>query len=335
MQNTHQTIVTLQSDTIDTSSPALFWAEEPDERFLGSMKGHGQIEPVQVALSAGRILLLAGYRRVRAAVLLDLEVRAIPMEVSTPLQRGLLYLLTNLGRPTDEAMQVRALRFFTTCCGDEDIQEQILPLLGIDSGSRQERLLRDWLSLPISWDDLLMRQSVPLSAANLLVRLSPEEQLDVEPFFHGLKWSRQSALQWLTWLFERSRMEGVLVGELIEKTGMRAVISQIAQGLSPRDGIERLARAARRVRFPHLAAMEERFETLASALNKGNNWQVEHHGNFESTEIELRIRCSSSGQIERAAQTLQTMQKRREWHELWTLVQRGIGPTEQGDEEFL
>jgi hypothetical protein len=335
MQNSHQTIVTLRSETIDTSSPALFWAEEPDERFLRSLKGHGQIEPVQVALSGERILLLAGYRRVKAAVRLGLEVRAMPMEVSTPLQRGLLYLLTNLGRPTNEAMQVRALRFFTTCCGDEAVREQILPLLGIDSGSRQERLLLDWLTLSTSWDDLLMRQAVPLAAANLLARLSPEEQLDVEPFFQGLKWSRQSALQWLTWLFERSRMEGVLLGELIGKTGMRAVISQIAHGLSPRDGIERLTRAARRVRFPHLAAMEERFETVTSALNKGNSWQVQHHGNFESTEIELRIRCSSSREIERAAQTLQTIQERREWRELWTLLQGGTGPTEQGDEEHL
>jgi ParB family transcriptional regulator, chromosome partitioning protein len=332
MQCVGQKISLCSPESIDTSSPVLFWSEEPDERFLQSMERYGQIQPVQIASEHGAWVLLSGYKRVRAALLLGLPVRAVELTSPAPLERGLLYLLANLDRAVSEAMQVRALRYFRSCCGADAISEQVYPLLGIAPGSRQGRTLVEWLGLPESWDEVLKRQAIPLAASEILIRFSPGEKRSVEPFFQGLKWSRQNSMQWLTWLYECSRAEGTTVDGLIERTGMRGILTQgLEQGLSPKDTIERLTRAAGRLRFPRLSEMHGLFETLAAALTRGTDWRLTHGTAFESPEIELHIRCRSQSEVERAVRTLLSMRDQEEWNQVWPLLCGSVGSSEEDD----
>jgi ParB family transcriptional regulator, chromosome partitioning protein len=320
MQHVGGKILILAPGSVDTSSQALFWAEEPDDRFLHAMKNHGQAQPVHVAPEGGRCVLLSGFKRVRAAVRLELELLAVEVEAPAPFDRGVLYLLSNLGRGMTEAMQVSALRYFSSCAEPPAIRDQVLPLLEIVPGSRHERELLEWLALPEPWDTALESRAAPLAAAGVLRLLDPGDLAAVEPFYHGLRWSRQNGVQWLTWLFERSRMDGIPVRELIERAGMRAILERLDQGLSPKDAIDRLSRAAYSLRYPELAGMRGRFDSLARELTRGTPWRMSHNDNFETAEIELSSRCRSPLEVERAARSLMAMHGRGEWDGLWSLL---------------
>jgi ParB family transcriptional regulator, chromosome partitioning protein len=327
MHHIGRTILVVGPEAIDTGSPALFWAEEPDVRLIDSMREHGQFQPVHVVRDGARMLLVAGYRRVKSALHLGLDVRAVEVAEMTALDRGIAYLLSNMERTPTEAMLVRAMRYFHACCREQELRERILPLLGVAPGARQAGLLLQWTSLEQEWDPLLARQAIPLAAADILSRISADERESLLPFFHGLKWSRQSALQWLTWIFERARTEGVGMGELIERAGMRSIPG--IEGLSPKDAIERLCESARAMRYPLLSGMRGRFETLAASLARGTRWTISQPTLFETTDVELKARCRSQGDLERIAREFDSIRAGRQWVDLWAVV--GAGPEGEGE----
>jgi ParB family transcriptional regulator, chromosome partitioning protein len=318
MNHIGRTILVLEAGAIDTGSPALFWAEEPDVRLVDSMRSYGQLQPVHVVEAGGGMLLAAGYKRVKAALLLGLEVKAVEVDAVTAIDLGIAYLLSNMDRTPTEAMFVKAFRYFHACCAEPELRERILPLLGVAPESRQAKLLMHWTTLEHRWDALLARQALPLAAAEILTRMSADERESLVPFFHAFKWSRQNAVQWLTWIVERARTEGAGVGELIERTGMKTILCR--EGLSPKDAIERLCESARALRYPLLSGMRARFDALAADIARGSGWTISQPTMFETTEVELKSRCRSQDDLERIARELETIRAGRQWAQLWSVV---------------
>jgi ParB family chromosome partitioning protein len=290
---------------LDASGDHLFWSEKPSPAMRTSIASVGQLEPVLARPQGGRWHVISGYKRVYALkeAGVDVMVREVP-GAADPLVDGLLYLHANIQRILDDGMRLRALRYFQAWMGPEDLAGRIAPLLGLEPRSGIWRRLMDWLKLPPTWDAILYTGYVPLCVGSILAGLSLTALDALRPYFEGLKWSHSRAVQWLTFLVETARREGIDLEELLERCDARAVL---AGDYSPQDKLQRLCAQAKILRYPTLTAMERQFQILRKELAGDSHWELAPNEGFEADVVELRLRARNAAQIQAAVPALERL----------------------------
>ncbi len=309
-------IRTVPADTVRVTKGHLFWAAEPDETLIDSIREFGQTAPILARDTDNGMELVAGYRRLQ--VLRQQGDLALARMVSapSPLDLGLIYMADNTGRVLDDGMRLAALRYFHPLLNDAALKKDILPRLGVKPKSKDARLLATWLDLPTEWQDHLAVGRVPLAAGDVLARMDDSDRDAVTPLFQKLAWSRSNGVNVLTWLFETGKMTDTPIAEVLQRAGLADTLSQ---GLSPKDAIARLTAGARLARFPHLATLQDDFNRAAREITAGTAWRVTQPNNFETGGAELSIQARNNDQLAKAVKDLETMAGLSPWTTLWNL----------------
>ncbi len=333
-------LVHIHPKDIDIDGEWLLWPEAPDKALADSLAALGQTTPVLADFSRNRPRLVAGYRRtlalrnVRGAVLTALAVDDAAWthgrpadalgetsdETSPETRFGLLYLASNMGRAVSEAMQVRALRFFTKHAPVSAALETAGPYLGLAPKSRPAGRLEQWAAFPAAFDALLESGNLTLASAPDLARLGPDGREALTPCFRTLRWSRNNLRNLAAWLTETAVRNETTVPGVVRDIGLAEILDK---GLSPNDALAAILSAARIARYPHLSGLEARFTELAKALSKGTPFKASPSPGFESDAVTLTVRVGGSDELNAAARGLETMRGRSEWDGLWTLARDG------------
>ena len=299
------------ADRIEMGSSSLFWKREPDDRLVHSLQANGQCTPILVEPDQDVLRLVAGQRRVQALAKLGQPVMACHVRPLTPWQRGLVFLDSNIGQPLDDALMIRALRYFADSGGD---LEEISPLLGVESRSRQWQLMLQWMDIPPLWDDLLDRGHVPLALGRIFSRFTPEGLCAVEPLFRELSWSKNNAVHLITWVWELSRSKKMSPEILLKELKLDAVLHL---DLSPKDMMLRVLTVVRNERFPRLSALEHGFKNKAAEVTEGSRWRLVQPDRFETGTVEFLARIRSKTELEQRVQELKELAS----HDLWDDLQ--------------
>jgi ParB family chromosome partitioning protein len=303
----------IDPESVDITGDWLFWAEEPDERYVTSIFRLGQAAPALMAFEGGQPVLVAGYKRALACRGMSRGLAALEFKGGAR-ERGLAYLADNAGRDLTPGMRLKALRYFDKLYSAVQAREAVLPHLALDERSREWELLRKWLLLPSTWDDFLFRGRLPLEAAKYLARMKDNELAALSPFFELLGFSRSNALNFLTWLYEAGRSAGSDVGDIIEKQDFFAVLES---ELSPADKLTRIMGRAREIRFPELSVLERGFAAAAEELAAGTVWRVEPSKSFESAAVTVSAQLRDRESLDRALEDLDRMRGSALWEKLW------------------
>lgn len=298
------------ADRIDMGSSSLFWKREPDDRLTYSLQAHGQCIPILVEPDQGVFRLVAGQRRVQALAELGQSVIACHVQPLTSWERGLVFLNSNIGQPLDDALMIRALRYFASSGGE---LEDIAPLLGVESRSRQWQLMLQWMDIPPLWDDLLELGHVPLALGRILSRFSSEGLCAVEPLFRELSWSKNNAVHLVTWIWELSRCKKMSPEALLDELKLDAVLHL---DLSPKDMMLRVLTVVRNERFPRLSALENKFKNKAAEVTEGSRWRLVQPDRFETGAVEFLTRIRSKVELEQRIQELKVLARHDLWNDL-------------------
>ena len=309
-------IFTASAGAIHASGTHLFWAAEDHESLKGSMAEFGQSAPVLVMDTDNGLELIAGASRLAILHELGRPVLARMVEDASRVDLGLLYLTDNVQRPLDDAMRLKGLKYFAPLMDAPALKADILPRLGIKPQSKDARLLLTWLTLPQAWQGLLELGNVPLAAAMVLERMTDTDRQAALPLFTGFSWSRSNAVNVLTWLFETGKMTDAPVAEVMDQTGMTAMLSQ---GLSPKDAIGRLCTAARLARFPELSKLQARFLEASTEITAGTTWRVTQPDNFETDGAELTVKVRDAARLKQAVKELNGLAESPGWEKIWDL----------------
>jgi ParB family chromosome partitioning protein len=306
--------MTAPAAAIHDGGAHLFWAQSPSPSLTESMATFGQLQPVLVHETDSGLSLIAGHARLAALDSLKQPVMARVAVDPDPVDLGLLYLTDNQARLLDDAMRLKALRYFAPLMDAPELARTVLPLLGVRSGSKDATLLTQWLALPAPWHDCLTAGRIPLAAGSVLARMDEGDRNAVAPLFEAYSWSRSNAVNLLTWLFETSRMTGAPVASVMKAADMAPDTNP---GLSPKDAMARLATQAKAARYPALSGLEARFDAAAREVVSGTRWRVVQPDNFETGAVTLTVTVADREQLATAAQTLQAMADRPQWPILW------------------
>lgn len=307
-------IFTASATSIRTGGAHLFWAENPSESLAESMAEFGQTTPVLVCETDTGLSLIAGHARLAVLARAGQPVLARMVEDADDADKGLLYLADNGHRTLDDAMRLKALRYFAPRVDAAALRDDVLPRLEIKPRSKDARFLLAWLDMDENWQALLAAGNIPLAAIGPLARMHADDRAAVAPLFRELSWSRSNAVNVLAWLFETSKMTGSTVAEVMDRAGMDTVL---IQGLSPKDAIARLSAAARQARHPGLTRLKDQYAAVAAEITAGTKWRMNQPDNFETGGSELTIQVKNAGQLAQAVQDLEGLAASPAWDKLW------------------
>jgi len=308
----------------DVTGDSLFWNTPPDDALTRSLAEMGQLVPALAEIVDDRPRILAG--RARALALRRLPGRTLDARIiawpgpdcghSPEVWRGLVYLASNMGRAVDEAMLVKAGRYFSAFVPVPEFVRLAGPYLGpaLASGSRR---LTDWLSLPKKADELLFSGTVPLAGAQVLAAMTREDLDALWPWLTAARWSANTLARFVTPLREAARASGRSLSETAA-TALAGVGAD--QGLSPNDLLARLAAAAKNARYPVLTDLEERFAALSRGVSRGTSFTLSPSRGFESDAVTLELRAADAATLRQAAADLARMAGHPNWPALWSLA---------------
>ncbi|MFP4671147.1 MAG: ParB N-terminal domain-containing protein [Desulfohalobiaceae bacterium] len=301
----------LEPGQVDCSGPWLFWAREPGQALLQSLRELGQLEPILVR--AGRLSweLVSGYKRLRAVQQLGRQVLAREVQ-GQEVDLGLIRLQAALGSALTPQALLAACRFFQARVAEERLlgllERWVRPLLS----RRQWPLLLAWLELTLDYDRILQEERLPLEAGSRLQKLDPAALQHLKPLFQNLSWSVNQARSLLDWLLEAADMERKPVAQLLSELKISEIL---AQDLSPRDSKDRILARIKARRFPWLQSLEQEFALLCKQL-QGRHWRVQPEQNFETDALYLQARVDSAGQLPAAVRELQEILDSQAWSRL-------------------
>lgn len=324
-------LFTISPFAVDASGGWLFWARAPEEEFLQSIRELGQLEPVLVTGDEDPPALLAGYKRLLACRELGLDLLALSAGSPDPVARGRIYAATNRQRQPDASDLVRAGRYFAPHLDAPGLERVLSEISGSRGDKRTPELVGTWLRLDPKWDELLGAGHLPLQAAQTLARLSGGDAEALWPFFRDLRWSRNNALHFLTWLEEAASRERSSLAELLGSAGLDQILES---DLSPKDRIRRLAQLARETRYPRLTELEAEFSAMVREASRAGLWRIAPEAAFESDRIHLSASLGPGQDLEHASRELErlhregTLERIRQWQR-----NRLSGSAEEEDEE--
>ncbi len=281
----------------------LFWKEEPSYKFVESIKKVGLIFPVIVSEDQNKYVLICGYKRVKACILLKQKVKALLISTQDPLTRGQIYFYSNVFGTISSAKLIRPLRFFKKYMNEEEFCDFLEDLKAFWD-PRVIYNLDICTRLPTSWDELFEQNMISLELSELLVKFDLKELSLIRPLFNNLKWSFSNAKRFLKYILEIKRMTKNSLKEILDKS---QILSLIEKDLSPKDKIDKILDSLRKMRFPTLSEVEKEFKELKRDLEKKTLWKINVDIGFESDKINLTTSIDSIDQLKEASVQLNSL----------------------------
>lgn len=292
---------------MDTTGPWLVWSEEPSPALAASVARVGMLSPVLVDASQGTVLLVDGYGRLRAAQN-PCQVLCLDVGPLSPQQRLAYHLTANFHKSRTEARLVAAARAASTL---QMAWDDLLDLLALHPHSKTARLLAAWISLPRTWDQWIFQGHACLAVAPILATFSPEDLKGLEPVVAAYAWSQGSLSQLIVWLQETTRRTGQALRDLILHLGLKE-----AAHLSPKDAMAKILQTARRLRYPTLCQLEETWLATAKSIGLPRSWRMKRTDQFETGNVELRLRITRPEDVAAAAKALEHCAQHPGWEAL-------------------
>ncbi len=256
--------------------------------------------PLVQELADGRMVPVAGRRRLQAAVALGLEeVNARVLPGKMPVEDGFaLALWDNIPHRTfDPACMAVVVRRLFELFPREVAAREFLPVLGIPlKGPRLERL-RAIGGLEHTVLEALSQGRIHEKTAAILCEVEPETRLELMELMEELRLNANKAAEIISWLFDLSVLEGRPIAELLAGEDARNILSDGDPPVQER--AERFRGLIRRWKFPELVNREAEFKEWASHLPPSGRVSVKPTSAFEDPACILEIRAASKNEAQR------------------------------------
>ena len=260
----------------------------------------GLNNPLTVIESKGAYRIVCGYARALAAQRMNWWT--VPCFLADGKELGDEKLLrisvedNRFSRKYHYLDVARILAAFSERCGydAERLAREIAPLLGIPSGGR---IVQQYLALnkmPASLRGMLVREGLGFAHAVLLVDLSPEDAEAIAGLFSRDRVNANEAKEITGMLRDLAHIRRVSVKDLLAAEGLN--------GLT-RDA---LRKNLKKMRYPTIAAAEEKFEKLVAQLHLDTNTSVSHSPDFESDSLRININVRSAAELSSVLKKLST-----------------------------
>lgn len=269
-------------------------------------------DPLVQELADGRVVPVAGRRRLQAAMALGLErvdVRVLPGEMPIADGFALAFWDNAPHRTFDTACTAVVVRRLLELFPRETAAREFMPTLGVPlKGPRLERLRSiGGLEHPVL--EALAQGRIQEKTAAILCELEPAARLELLELAGRLRLNANKAAEIISWLFDLSVLEAKPIAELLARDEARSILTDEESSLQER--AERFRELVRCWKFPELTAREAEFKEWAKRLPPSGKISVKPTPAFEDPACVIEVRAASKDEAQRILDNLKSTNDQR------------------------
>jgi len=261
-----------------------------------SVKTIGLINPIILRGRGERFQIVSGYRRVMAAQNLGWkEIKAVSYASDELSQSDgfLLNFYENLGTRRFNLIEVSmVVTGLSTRCGHDEkqIREEILPLLGFNSGRKIFHALQSLRQLGQAWKDLVIKNDISLLNAAKISSLSPSDQSSLYEALSGLKLGENKLRESLEMAGEVCARDGISFCELFSSEYFK-FLQQDELNLAEKTELFR--RTLKAIRYPEFSRKQKEFHDMRKELFLPPSVGLEPPDSFEGDKLKVTFNFRS------------------------------------------
>ena len=263
------------------------------EPLLASLRLVGLVEPLILRKQDDEgYQIVCGFKRAEALRQLAIaETQAVVYDQGEldDLQALLLTIGHNLTRPlnlVEKAQTLKKLLAFGVT--EKKVIDRYLPLLGLQPNVRVLKQVTDLVDLERGLQEYIVRQNLSLSTSVLFSSLDKDGQGAILPLLEALRPGENRVKELITFVREISLRDGMSVSSVLAGEEIRKVLFD--QEMSRPQCMERLRRIVKKMRFPRLTAMEEKFAQYKRSLSLPPHITLHPPPFFEGEEFRMELR---------------------------------------------
>jgi ParB family chromosome partitioning protein len=281
----------------------------PDlEPLVSSITLVGLLEPIILRERADNTYqIVCGFKRaevLRHLALSEVEACVYPYYELDDLQALLLTIGHNLTHPLNLVEKALAIeKLLSLKVPEKEVINRYLPLLGLQPHLRMMRKIINLLKLERGLQEYLVKETLSLSAAAHFLHLDQDGQRAILPLLETLRLGENHVKEIVSFVQEVSLRDGIAVSSLLAGDKIKEIIS--SQETPRPQRIEQLRKALKRMRFPRLTAMEERFADYKRSLSLPPQLSFYPPPFFEGEEFRMELRFKDFRQLQEQVHILQ------------------------------
>ncbi len=261
--------------------------------------------PLVQRLADGRMIPVAGRRRLQCAAILGLDqvsVKALPSDMPVADGFTLAFWDNASHRVFDTAAAAVIVRRLLELFPKDIVARDFLPVLGIaPKGPRLERL-RSIGGLEHSILEALFEGHIREKTAALLCEMASETRQELLALTEKLHLNANKSAEMISWLFDLSVLKSKPIPELLSEKEAESIITDGDMPLPER--AERFRELVRSWKFPELAARENKFKEWTRQLSQPHRVSVRPTPAFEDPGCAIEIKAASADEAQRIVSIL-------------------------------
>lgn len=300
-----------------------FTLDEPDEKFLASVRQVGITEPVKIKAEDGSLILVTGWKRMesaRAGGLKKIPVRILPAGL-TDLEILRLAFFENYPQ-RDFSLAEKALlvkKFLEFGLSQEELIREILPRLQLPP----ERPTIETLVKLAALDRALPgihRGRWKLATARLFLSFPLEEQKLIVGLAGAFNHNQQAEL--IDLLFTLKKRQAKPLAAILSEQEIEPLVKEMKEGKPP--AADRLLTALREKAVPRLSCLNRQIQAAIKKINLPGQGRLNYDQTLEKTGVSIWLEARSKDELESALKNLNESLKAGEWDTLFKILNNKI-----------
>ena len=280
-----------QIDQKDTFTRITFMSDL--NPLLASIQLTGIIEPITLReRKDGRYQIVCGFKRIEVLRRFDrdeVEALVYPQGELDDHQAILLAFGHNLTRPSNLVEKALSLEKLLSCgVPEHEIIDYYLPLLGLQPHKNILQQVTGLLRLERGLQEYLVVEGLSVSAAGQFLRLDQDGQRAILPLLEVLRPGENRVKEIISFLVEVARRDTTTISAVLTTKEIKHVLNDQETPRTRR--LEQLRSALKRIRFPHLSEIENKFADYRRSLSLPPQINFTPPPFFEGTDFKIELR---------------------------------------------
>ena len=275
-----------------------------------SMGKIGLINPIILRRRGERFQIVSGYRRASAAQSLEWEGIKAGLYTSDELSNSDGFRLSfyeNLGTRGFNLIEASMVvtGFFEQCGQDEkQIREEVLPLLGFNSGGKIFHALQSLSHLSYEWKELVIKNEISLLNAAKISSFSSCDQRVLDTALSGLKLGENKLRESLEMTEEICKRDEISFSEFFSSEHFKFLGQQ--GDLNITEKTEQFRKILKAIRYPEFSRKQQEFHDIRKKLLLPPSVGLEPPESFEGDKLKVTFGFRSSEEFRSILEKLES-----------------------------
>ena len=261
----------------------------------------GLLQPPSVIDVAGRMVVVCGFRRIKALLSLDLGGKEIPLRFLPPATPPMILAAMAISensfqRPLNVVEQSRGIALLKRVCDPPDAWHQIARSSGLPDSAKAVASILPIVEMPGALQQAIVDGTIALPVAHQIDRLEVDDRRAMIDLLRRIRVGLNVQRELVERITEICRRDRISIARLLAQDRVREILEN---DLTPMpQNVQQLRDFLKTERFPALRQAEQGYRQAMKALHLPAQIQIQPPPFFEGKTYQIKLQVETRHQLQ-------------------------------------